>query len=305
MDTQLPKPDVEGSNPFARSKAKWPWSKSKGTKVHLDEADHIYHADGGYLNSSKVTTFINEGVSSYYRKHILCTDPPLETPSLAKGRLVHMALELGFDAMGERLGILPEDHCTSTGMSQSRKTLAWLADQDPNIIWVTPADGEYLGHVREEIDRNTAVAELLEKASFKEVSIRYTHEDLKMRCRPDLVCDDGQVCDYKTTKYQDPLKSFWQSCRDYLYHVSHEIYRRGAISAGLPDLPLIYILISTSSARVEAIRLPNALISKGRRVLDRALSELSWHIESGEWTPTSYGEIHELYVPRFLYGEDR
>jgi hypothetical protein len=221
---------------------------------------------------------------------------------LARGTLVHLCFELGWEAAADRIKVIPAEHLTGTGLlSTKADSKKWVADQGDAIL-VTPQDAEFLTEVQSQCTLNKAVSKLLDSLIHKEVSIRWSRDNgTKLRCRPDAITNDGRVVDYKTTKYRNPAKDFWRACKDYMYGLQSALYQEGAAAAGFSDEPLIFVLISTASPCVIAKTLPQRFIDLGKTQLDRALADLSARMSFGDWTPDGYGSIDELYMPEFCF----
>ena len=238
---------------------------------------------------------------------MLGLDPPYQSAALSRGTLVHTALELGRAECERRIQIAPYEHLTQTGLSSSKKTKEWLADQDPSVLWVSPSDGEFIGEVWNQLNLNSAASEVYESLQHRECSIRWQRQDgTKLKCRPDGVTDRGVCIDYKTCRFANPLKQFWQSVRDYRYGLQSALYSEGCREAGFSGEPLLFILISTVSPyAVQVVRLPAEAILQGRRQLERALDDIQAHaVLQKQYLPHGYGEIVTLEVPKFVFKED-
>jgi hypothetical protein len=287
QSTQFPKPDVEGSSPFARS------------DLRIGESNSDYHADKEWLSCSLIKDYIT-CPSLYHRRHVLGLDQ-FTSSAMERGTLVHTVLELGKEQSADLLRVAPSEHCTQTGLSQSKKSKEFFA-QNPDCIWVSPADGEFLGEVWRQFEVNDAAARVYESLQHKECSIRWTRPDgTKLKCRPDGVTDDGVITDYKTCKMKNPLREFHKNVAEYGYHIQSAMYQEGGVAAGLADKPLIFVLISTIAPyAVQVVRLPEAAIKIGRTKLNRALSDLHAHtVLQHDFLPEGYGEIHTLDMPKW------
>jgi len=234
-------------------------------------------------------------------------DSPFESDAMARGTLVHLLMELGREAFGERAKIIPEAYLTAGGaLSTKADAKKWVADQDPNAILLTPADSSFLGEVLSQFDQNKAVTELYSKIEHREVSIRWqTVEGYKLKCRPDAITSDGVVIDYKTTKLANPKKDFWLACRDWGYHISGALYEEGSKAAGFSDKPLTYIVISTVSPYlVQAVTIPRRLVDLGRKKLERAIADIHARMSFDHWVPEAYDSVEECEVPAWFYRQE-
>ncbi len=294
--SELPKLDVAGSNPVARS----------SVDVRIGESNTDYQSDPTHISTSQLKDFV-ESPPFFHRRHVLRVESSPPSEAMARGTLVHLCLELGWEAAGERIKVIPAEHLTGTGsLSTKADTKKWVADQG-NSILVTPQDAEFLGEVQSQCSLNKGVAKLLSSIAHKEVSIRWQRPDgIKLRCRPDAITSEGRVVDYKTTKYRNPDKDFWRACQEYKYNLQSAFYQEGAAAAGFSGEPLIFVLISTVSPyTVVARTLPQRFIDLGKSQMDRALADLSARMAFGDWTPDGYGSVEELYVPEFCFKDTK
>lgn len=289
---QIPKPVVAGSIPVARSDFK------------TNESNSDYHADKDYHSCSSIKDFL-ECPAYWHRRHVLGLDQ-FSSSSMERGTLVHTALELGKAESAERLRVPPSEYLTQTGLSTAKKAREFFA-QEPDVLWVSPADGDFIGEMWRQIELNTAVQEIYDSLQHRECSIRWERDDgTKLKCRPDGITADGVCIDYKTCRFRNPLKEFWKNVRDYKYGLQSYLYSEGCLAAGFSDKPLIFILISTVAPyAVQAVRLPTDVIHQGRRQLDRALNDMQAHaVLQHDYLPLGYGEIHTLDVPKFVLKDE-
>lgn len=275
-------------------------------EVRYEEPNEAYHADREHWSCSQLKDFL-VSPSWFHRRHILHTEPSLQSEALARGTLVHLCLELGFEEFGRRSTVIPAEHLTGTGqLSTKADTKKWIADQKDSIL-LTPKDAEFFTELQGQITLNRAVASLLDRVTVRECSVRWQRTDgTKLRCRPDAITSDGLVVDYKTTSLVNPAKEFWSACRKYEYGLQAALYSEGCKAAGLSDKPLVFVVISTVSPyTVIAGTLPEQVVALGRARLDRALADLSARMSFADWTPDGYGTIGEFYFPPFALKDNQ
>ena len=270
--------------------------------VRHEEPDANYFIDDGYEQSTKIKDWLR-CPSLYEAKYVTGKTPKTTTQSLERGSLAHLSLQIKRPETERRLRTTPEEYCTQSGVSKSKKAKEFFADQDPDIIWVTPQDAHFLGCMWQGIEDNDAVGALYEEVEHSEVSIRWERPcGFRLKCRPDAITKTGLCIDYKTCRHVDPLREFMRSVKDYSYHVSCALYQEGCAAAGFLNQPQIFVVISTVPPfAVQAIRLPKEVIVKGRRLLEKAISELHAHRAMRlSYTPRGYGEIHTLDYPKWF-----
>ena len=289
---QIPKLAVAGSNPVARS------------NFRTDEPNEDYHADKEWHSCSSIKDFL-ECPAYWHRRHVLGLDS-FTSSSLERGTLAHTALEIGKAESAERLRIAPTEYCTQSGVSTSKKAREFFAEH-PEVLWVSPSDGEFLGEMWRQVEANSAVQEIYESLQHRECSIRWERQDgTKLKCRPDGITADGVCIDYKTCRFKNPLREFWKNVRDFKYGLQSALYSEGCREAGFSGKPLLFILISTVAPfAVQAVRLPTEVINQGRRQLERALADMQAHaVLQHDYLPLGYGEIHTLDVPKFAIKDE-
>lgn len=293
-DGQIPKLTVAGSIPVARS------------DFRTDERNEDYHADKEWDSASTIKDWLL-CPSFYSRRHIQRIEPPFSSSSMERGSLVHTSLEIGREETERRVRVIPPEHSTQTGISSSKKTKEWLAEQDPDTIWVSQLDGDFLGEVWRQIELNSAALQVYESLQHRECSIRWEREDgTKLKCRPDGITADGICIDYKSCRFANPLKQFWANVRDYKYGLQSVLYSEGCAAAGFSSKPLIFVLIGTVSPyAVQVVRLPQKVLDLGRRQLERAIRDMQAHrVLQYDYLPHGYGEIHTLEVPDFILKDE-
>jgi len=293
-DGQIPKLTVAGSIPVARF------------DFRTDERNEDYHADKEWDSASTIKDWLL-CPSFYNRRHVQRTEPPYSSSSMERGSLVHTSLEIGREETERRVRVIPPEHSTQTGISSSKKTREWLAEQDPDTIWVSQIDGDFLGEVWRQIELNSAALQIYESLQHRECSIRWEREDgTKLKTRPDGITADGVCIDYKSCRFANPLKQFWANVRDYKYGLQSVLYSEGCAAAGFSGQPLIFVLIGTVSPyAVQVVRLPQKALDLGRRQLERAIRDMQAHrVLQYDYLPHGYGEVHTLEMPDFCFKED-
>lgn len=265
--------------------------------VAFNEAIEKYHTLDEYLNKSKIACFLED--------RLLFANPiqKAKNSSLATGDLVHKSLEVG-EQETLRWLCRPAEHSTLSGWKKTKSAKDFLADQDPNIFWISKQDEYLLSGMWKNIHANSAAQSVVDDIEHHEVSIRWEREDgTKLKCRPDGISRSGRIVDWKTCRYQNPLKDWWKAVADYKYHMQDALYREGARVAGWSDEPLIFVLISTSgSYQVQVVELPTNACLVGKRLLERGIEGIAAHNAfGGELLPQGYGEINTLSCPGSVF----
>ena len=265
--------------------------------VSFDEAIDNYHTPDEYLNKSKIVSWIEDPL--LFARPIT----KAKSSSLTAGDLVHLSLELGEEET-KRWQVRPEQYSTASGWKKTKAAQEFLADQAPDIKWISQQEHYFLSGVWKQIHANSAAQRVVDEIEHHEVSIRWEREDgTKLKCRPDGITRSGRVCDWKTCRYANPLKDWWKAVKDYSYHAQDALYREGAKVAGWSDEPLIFVLISTTgSYQVQVVTLPQDVCVSGKRLLERGIEGIAAHNTfGGEVLPQGYGEINTLSCPSSVF----
>jgi hypothetical protein len=312
IDPSFDKPVVAGSSPAS------PISDSHGCflkegehpcelpglhSVRLEESNEAYHSDREYDSKSVIGTF-GKSPLLYEEQFVTRTHTPQATDALQYGTLVHLAMEMGEEVFLHRATLPPAQFITGGGaISTKPDAIKWQKDLPLGCFPISPSDLASIKKTFAQLKANAATRELWKSVVHHEVSIRWMREGgAKLRCRPDAITRDGRIIDWKTTRESSPTEHWWRAVRDYDYALQNAIYAEGGQVAGLPDLPMVFVLISTvGSHTVHAVTLPDRLVRNAAIRLDRLLEELALRREMNSFYPDDYGHITELNVPSYLF----
>jgi hypothetical protein len=289
---RLHKPGVAGSSPAAAT-------------LSSDEAIAAYHADKAWFSKSQLWDLVDRGPEVFCARHIAGTDnSSLDSPSLTRGRLVHLWAEIGPKAWWDRVVEIPESALGSSGRrtkatEEFEKTLA------PDAI---PLKADEIASYKRQFARmlaNEAFVELTEATTQREASIRWRDvSGLPLKCRPDALTKKC-IWDIKTTAEAKPLDTFWKSVVDFGYSFQAVHYLDGCLAAGLEVEEFIFLITSTVFPyRCHAVRLPQRLLAKAAKHRRKVIAEVQMRIELNHWEPADSGRVTELFVPE-RYMEDR
>ena len=310
-DPKLDKLGVAGSNPasptdsqpcFTLSEVEHPCALPGLHSVRLGESIHAYHSDANYDNKSGLGLFGKSPVL-YYEQVIAQTHTAVGSDAIQYGSLVHLLLELGEEEFYRRAVVAPDSFVTASGaISTKADALKWRASLPADAIPVSPADMAMLKRQLAQVKANSAARTLFEMPGWSEVSIRWMRQDgSKLRCRADKITRDGQIVDWKTTRDEQPLKTWWNAARQYDYFLQNALYEEGGRFAGLPDLPMVFVLLSTTTFQCHVVTLPRQLVARAACRLDTLLGELRMCREMESFLPEDYGQITELFVPPHVF----
>ena len=265
--------------------------------VSFDEAIDKYHTPDDFLNKSKIASFIEDPL--LFARPI----PKAKSPQLTLGDLTHTSFEVGEEETN-KWRVRPDQYSTASGWKKTKSAQEFLAEQPPEIKWISPQEKFFLNGMWKNIHANSAAQSVVDDIEHHEVSIRWQRADgTKLKCRPDGISRSGRVIDWKTCRYANPLKDWWKAVADYKYHMQDALYREGARVAGWSDEPLIFVLISTTgSYQVQVVELPHNVCLVGKRLLERGIEGIAAHTAfGGELLPEGYGEINTLPCPSSVF----
>lgn len=269
--------------------------------VIFDEPIDKYHGDRTTLGSTQIN--IAERSPSLFQDVVeLGRGSGFESDSLTLGKVWHRLLELGHERFGDHAHLAPPAHCTAGGgLSTKKETREWVASLGPDAIVLTPDMSDKLEQMWLRFQANSMAVTLHESAVTREPSIRWTTVGgIRVRCRPDLLCEGGVLADYKSTSCSNILKDFRWSVRDYGYGISAALYEQGVTVAGLAEPPMHYIVTQTVSPFcTQVLTLPPSYMEWARKRLDEVLLDIASRRESGVWTDEGYGKVNELAMPGF------
>jgi hypothetical protein len=272
--------------------------------VLLDESIQTYHADEVYLGSTQIK-WAGHSFALFHERVVLGNSPASDSDALAQGRVWHTLREIGVDRFYERAKIVPPDFTTQGGGFSTRKEAkAWLAEQGPDAICLTQDQSDSLGRMQDQFDRNTEASELEAAVVHREPSIRWeSTAGVKVRCRPDAICEGGILVDYKSTREKYPLETFRFAVRDYGYGISDALYSQGCLVAGLADPPMVFVATSTVEPfETQVLTLPESYREWCQRRLEELLIEISVRRATGDWLPVGYGRRNVISMPGFGVG---
>ena len=267
----------------------------------FDEPIGTYHADTVHIGSSQAKLF-QKSRSLFYESVVLGNAKPFSSDSLTLGKHWHTLRELGPEKFGELAVVVPSQFITAGGaLSTKKDAKEWVDSLAPNQIPLTPDISDTLGRMQDLFDQNTAAVEIEETTLHREVSIRWTSTaGVKLRARPDVLCEGGRLADWKSTRVGSIDEEFRWAVRDFGYGLSAAIYEQGCLVSGLAEPPMVFVVTQTVEPwETQVITLPPAYMDFCRKQLDELLVELAGCRATGNWLPRGYGEVRELSMPGF------
>jgi hypothetical protein len=290
--TRLHKPGVAGSSPAAAS------AISDCVIDHCPSEE--YHARPE-VSCSQLKELAHSPVA-FYLRYVAGIAPPKSSDALSFGSLLHLWAEIGEEEFWGRVAVAPENVLTATGQF-GKAAKEWQASLPASVIPLSPSDREKLWHQTRQILANDAARAAIELSVDREFNIRWSWQGHACRCRVDGATEQ-YFYDFKTTRDENPKATFWSSVRSFGYDLQAAMYAAAAVAAGWPPHRMVFIITSTAwPYHCHVARLPEAVIARGRRRCLALLQELQTRREWDSWTPAEYGEIHELYCPRFMLEE--
>lgn len=289
-DIRLPKPVVEGSNPFARS--------DSVSVCHTPA--HLYH--GWQEPSCSQLKQLRESPLAFYHRYVRREAPPKSSSSLTYGSLLHTWAEIG-DAEFWRRAIAPPDSLVTATGALSKKGEEWLAGIDPDRIPVCPADESKLRPQTQALLANPEVQRIIADTVDAEFNVRWQWNGHKVRARVDGATSE-YFYDWKTTRDEAPARTWFRSVLDFGYHLQSAMYADAACALGYPMHRMRFIVTSTVwPYECHVCVLPERIIEAGRVACLRLLDELQTRLEWDCWQRLDSQEVCELYFPNWVRPE--
>lgn len=330
FDNQLPKLDVAGSSPVARSLA-----DSTAAFLPPQEA----YAGAGGQSTSPIFSVPNPRAGCivthapaaayhkwpqisasnlkdfeaspwiYYQREITGEAAPKTGEALTHGTLVHdlhEALDIPScdpSAFFATVEIAPSEFETATG-NLSKKGEEWLKSLPPGMRGMTQATADKIRRAFDQMMLNPAVGDLFSHRVDAEFCVVGKINGHDCRCRSDGATEWCWY-DLKTTSDARPLETFHSSVRQYKYDLQAAFYEALAEQAGWPPFSLHFVITQTVYPfHAHVVTLPRAVTDRARQRVDRLLDDLAQRREWGSWLPSDYGSVTELVCPQFMKGGD-
>jgi len=284
IDSWLHKPGVAGSSPAA------------ATTCHAPAEE--YHG-WGETSCSDLKLLAKSPLEYYWRKVARVQQKQENTAALDYGTLLHTWGELGEEEFWRLVVTPPADLCTAAG-AMGAKAKAWLADQSPESIPVSPADLAKLRPQTEALLRNKEVVRLIDETVDRELNVRSRWEGHAVRSRIDALTNAGGF-DWKTTSDRYPLLEWARSAIKWGYHLQSAFYTEILTHIGYPRERIRFVVTSTAWPYENVVcQLPDALCQAGHRECLRLLEELEARREWDFWDRYGSTGTVELPVPSYL-----
>lgn len=292
IDHRLHKPGVASSSLAAASEV---------SDCVIDHSPNDeYHRRRG-VSASQLKELALSPVA-FYTRYVVGEAPPKSSEALTYGSLLHLWGELGDDLFWSRVQVAAAEVLTATGQF-GKAAKEWAASLAPDAIPLSPPDQQKLWLQTRQILANRAAREAINGSVDREFNIAWKWRGHDCRCRVDGATEKF-FYDFKTTSDVEPKYTFHSSVKKWRYDIQAAMYGAAAVAAGWEPHSMVFIITSTVAPyHCHVARLPDALVAKGRRRCLALLEELQRRKEWDCWLPDDYGEIHELFVPRYMLQE--
>lgn len=291
-DNQLPKLDVAGSSPVARS------FDSVRPSIDNAPAEEYFRRPG--ISASQLKDYGSSPLA-FYLRHEVGSAPPKESAALSYGTLLHAWAEMGEEKFWDSIAVPDPSVLTATGQL-GKAGKEWQATLPEGTLVVTPGDRQQLWEQTRQILANKAAARLLADAVDREFNVSFDWQGHACRCR----CDGATAekwYDLKTTREANPERTAFNAVKQWGYDIQSALYGEAAVQCGWEPHAMRFIFTSTVWPYLCAVLyLPPEVQENGRRRCLRYLSEIKQRREWGSWMPDGYGEEREMWVPDYMKG---
>lgn len=260
-----------------------------------------YHADpvpGGSARSTTLRTILKAG-----------------GPALVDHERLHPRQSAAFDYGGaaHRYVLGKGDDVVEVPFDSWRKDAAKDARREARRRGARPlltAEILKARRLADEVLAHPLVGPLLADATVAERSVTWLDDDTGETCR--VMVDafpatswtgPPTAVDLKTATVVE-LRKILRTIVDYGYDQQGAMILDGLASAGLVDVDLLLVFVTKDPPHlIRTVRMPPALLARGRRRNRRALNRWSWCREVGEW-PKLAPVVEDLDVPGYLLTDD-
>ncbi len=286
VEDRLHKPGVAGSSPAAAT---------------LDFSEKIsdYHADRAWWSKSQLWDLHSRGPLWFHGRYLTGEYTGPWGSSLSKGTNVHSWAE-DPEAWWARVAVVPDEFVGVNG-AILKKGEAWVAEQAADAVILKPSEVEAYRAQFARLMDDPVFRQLTEQTEHREFSIRWVCEDtgLPVRCRPDAATETV-LWDLKTTKDEDPLKTWVHAAHKFGYGFQAALYTRIARAAGFRVKQFVFMVTSTVPPyEACAVTLPQDYLAQCERQVLSACRDLKERLAFDHWLRSERGQITELEVPRY------
>lgn len=284
---RLHKPGVAGSSPAAAT-------------LQFSEPIEAYHSDREWWSKSQLWALRSQGPLYFKKRFLAHSIPSPQSDSLARGTLVHEWAEQGAGVWWGRVAIVPPEFIGANG-ALLKAGQAWRDSLPPDAIALKQFEVESYRAQFAQLRGNAVFRRLTEETEHREFSIRGVCQDsgLQIRCRPDAATE-WCLWDLKTTRDQQPLKTFHKSVHDYGYGFQAALYLKLARLAGFSPSQFVFVVSSTVPPfECHAVVLPQAYLEQSDRQVTETCRDLVSRLALDHWQCPEAGQLTELFMPHW------
>ncbi|QDP63909.1 MAG: putative exodeoxyribonuclease 8 [Prokaryotic dsDNA virus sp.] len=255
---------------------------------------HIYNPDDPSISKTGLDQ-VNKSPALYYHKTVLGNDRSDSRP-LIFGQAFHAAVlePLVFE---DNYAVMPAELAAmDKRRKEGKQALAdWKAEQiGPNglaKIVLTKAEGDAIAGMTAGIFANPCARSLIQRAAIVEKAFYHQHEkyeNVKVRCKPDLITSDGVVCDLKSTA-ASLVDWHVKAAEPYRYDVQDAFYSDVLRSCGQEVSDFLFIVVEkTAPYDCAVFGLTDYDRQRAQTEVDVDIAVYSACLAAGEW-PAAFG----------------
>ena len=286
-DIRLHKPGVAGSSPAAAT-------------LQFSEPIEAYHSDREWWSKSQLWALRSQGPLYFRGRFLTHSIQSPQSEALARGTLVHEWAEQGNEAWWDRVAVVPPEFVGANG-ALLKAGQAWRDSLPPDAIVLKQSEIASYQDQFLQLQQNPVFCQLTEETEHREFSIRGVCPDsgLKIRCRPDAATE-WCLWDLKTTRDQQPLKTFHKAVHDYGYGFQAALYLRLARMAGFSPSQFVFVVSSTVPPyECHAVVLPQPYLDQSDRQVTDTCRDLVSRLALDHWSSPEAGQLTELFMPHW------
>lgn len=264
--------------------------------------DNYHHLPG--LNWSRLK-YVLESPRAY--RHAV-DNPPSETPAMAFGTAVHMAV-LEPDRAAVELITAPSEYLTATGLLSTAKAAKdWIGTLPADAIVLTPAQRIAIDSVCKHLAEHAGAREWLALAKHREHVVRWQETANGIDCKASIdACGDGLLLDVKTWSPRGRFTpdAFMREALNRRYLGQLGWYFRGLEATKQPVRRMGWIVVQSAAPHdVMAIELDFDAFEYALEEAQEAID--LFHLWSTEGMPAhgAYPEIVTANLPAYMRRDD-
>ncbi len=281
-----------------------PWLNDDGTLipgVYPDMSDAEYQA----LDAMRWSTLKAALTSPRHLLWALNTTRP-DTDALRLGRLYHVGI-LQPETLKDVLVVVPDEFVTQSGISRSKKAVAWLdANTTPDSVVASLAEVAVVGALADDLYEHSPSRRLMNECTGREVTCIWVEQtvcgEVVCKARADMLGPDT-LADLKTWSPRSGLtaRAWGSEVWSRAYHAQFGFYARGFRQFGYSCDAWSWLVVDKRGPTDLAVWTLDGLgMEVGDAMAKEALDAYAAAKLAGHW-PGAQPEAGEVSLPAYVF----